>query len=206
MITLKEIKKLNGLYSLPKYIHVNKHILLDHRLFYALAEPDPKRDLVYDCDVYLNKYGINLQRAYVWEHYQQKEFIMSILTEKEMDPVIIVQHHKDSIEREHCVNYVIDGKQRLTTIKKFAHNEFPIQVNGKDYYFKDFDDELRRFFISRVNYIVATVYYSYDDTPITDDMKITLFNFYNFSGTPQTEEHKNNLINLMKKEDETGRN
>ena len=51
-----------------------------------------------------------------------------------------------------------------------------------------------------VNGFVATVYYSYDDNPITDDMKIILFNYYNFSGTPQTEEHKNMLKNLIKNE------
>jgi hypothetical protein len=45
----------------------------------------------------------------------------------------------------------------------------------------------------------ATVYYSYFMAPVTDDMKIKLFNFYNFSGTPQTEEHKEKLERLLKK-------
>ena len=86
------------------------------------------------------------------------------------------------------------------TIQRFAAGLFPVIVEGKQYYYDDFDEDLKMCFQSRVNYISANVYYSYDDSPVTDDMKIVLFNFYNFSGTPQTEEHKNKLLNLMKNE------
>ena len=83
------------------------------------------------------------------------------------------------------------------TIQKFIRNEFPIIVDGKEVYFEDFDPDLKHFFEMRVNYMTAVVYYSYPDIPVTDDMKIWLFNFYNFSGTPQTEEHKNKLQSLL---------
>ena len=83
------------------------------------------------------------------------------------------------------------------TIQEFGRNEFPIFVNGKEYYFKDFDKDLKLLFERRVNYLTGTVYYTYDDCPLTDDMRITLFNYYNFSGTPQTEEHKNMLKHLL---------
>ena len=53
------------------------------------------------------------------------------------------------------------------------------------------------FFKSRVNGMIATVYYSYNDNPVTDDMKIVLFNYYNFAGAPQTEDHKNKLQSLL---------
>lgn len=151
-----------------------------------------------DFDVYLEKYKINLQRDYVWEHFQQQEFIFSILFEKPLESVVVVQHTFDYTNRSNCVNYVIDGKQRLLTIKKFIKNEFSITINGKEYYYSDFDENLKWFFNSRVNYMTATIYYSYPDVPITDDMMIYLFNFYNFSGTPQTEEHKNKLQSLLK--------
>ena len=45
--------------------------------------------------------------------------------------------------------------------------------------------------------MTATVYYSYWDCEVNDDMKIILFNYYNFAGTPQTEEHKNKLQSLI---------
>lgn len=194
MLTVKEIKTCNNIHKIPNRIHVNKGVCLDSRLLHALDTPD-ERDYKYDFDVYLPTYEINLQRPYVWEHCQQNEFILSILLEKPIDPVIIVQHINDVNRRDvTTVNYVIDGKQRLMTIQKFVHNEFPIIVRHKEYYWRDFDEEARMFFKSRVNYITGTVYYSYEDNLVTDDMKIILFNFYNFAGTPQTEEHKNRLM------------
>lgn len=200
MLSVQEVKQAVGLYNIPKQIHVNKDICFDFRLFSALVNPnyDGDRDYKYDFDVYLPTYGVNLQRPYVWEHCQQNEFILSILLEKPLDSVIIIQHSYDNT-RSNVINYVIDGKQRLMTIQKFARNEFPIVVDGKEYYFKDFSDDLKLFFERRVNYITGTVYYTYPDIPATDEVKITLFNFYNFAGTPQTEEHKNMLSNLIKK-------
>ena len=202
MLTVDSIKKASGMYKIPKYVHINKNVCFDYRLFDALVRPNhdgDNRDYKYDFDVFLPKYGVNLQRPYVWEEVQQREFILSLLQEKPLDSVIIVQHNSDR-ERKNTINYVIDGKQRLMTIQKFANNEFPILIDGEKYYFKDFDDDLKVFLRSRVNYITGTVYYSYDNAPITDDMKITLFNFYNFSGTPQTEEHKQKLQSLINNE------
>ena len=201
MLTVDKIKEISGMYNIPKSIHVNKHLTFDYRLFRALTNPDyeDNKDYRYDFDVYLPTYGVNLQRPYVWELCQQREFILSILQEKPIDEMVIISHNSDHKRRD-TINYVIDGKQRLLTVKKFANNEFSIIVGEKEYYFKDFDDELKLYFSSRVDGFVATVYYSYDDNPITDDMKIILFNYYNFSGTPQTEEHKNMLKNLIKNE------
>ena len=201
MITYNEIKKCTNMHLIPKSIHMNKGVMFDYRLFDALDNPTEK-DLKYDFDIFLPKYGINLQRPYVWEYYQQNEYILSILLEKPMDRFIGILNYKDSLERERGTMEIIDGKQRLLTIQKFIHNEFPIIVNNQNVYFKDFDAELKRFFKGRVNYLTGDVYYSYDnleleDGKITDDMKIILFNFYNFAGTPQTEEHKNKLQSLI---------
>ena len=199
LVTLKDIIESSSIiHSIPKSIYCNKGIILDYRLCQTLENEEnrEKYDQFYDFDVYLTKYGINLQRPYVWEYYQQKEFIMSILLEKPLESVIIVQHNCDR-SREEIINYVIDGKQRLITIQKFLHNEFPISIKGENVYWKDFDEEMRMFFRTRVNGMTATVYYSYDDCPVTDDMKIILFNYYNFAGTPQTEEHKNKLQSLL---------
>lgn len=201
MLTVDKVKQAIGLYNIPKYIHVNQHICFDFRLFDALVQPNhdgPGRDYNYDFDVFLPKYGVNLQRPYVWELYQQKEFIISLLQEKPLDNIVLIHHNSDR-KRENTIVHVIDGKQRLMTIQKFGRNEFPITIDGRDYYFKDFDHDLQRFLESRVNYMTGTVYYSYDDTPLTDDMKIILFNFYNFAGTPQTEGHKKRLEGLLKK-------
>lgn len=198
MITLNEIKKCTNMHLIPKSIHMNKGVMFDYNLFDALNEPT-ERSLKYDFDVFLPKYGINLQRPYVWEYYQQNEFILSILLVKPIESFIAIHHFKDSLNREDCTVFIIDGKQRLLTIQKFIHNEFPIVVSGKNVYFKDFDDELKIYFKSRINFLTGDIYYSYENSEyeITDDMKIILFNFYNFAGTPQTEEHKNKLQSLI---------
>lgn len=198
MITIDDIKVCTNIHLIPKDIHVNKNLCFDHRLLETLDNPK-EDDYKYDFDVFLPKYGINLQRPYVWEHYQQNEFILSILLEKPIDPFIIVQEYDGyNYHERRGTNRIIDGKQRLMTIQKFVHNEFPIIVNGQAAYWSDFDDKLKLFFKSRCSYLTATVYYSYPDTPVTDDMKIILFNYYNFSGTPQTEAHKNMLQKFLK--------
>lgn len=199
MLTIQEVKTAEGIYNIPKNIHINKDICLDWRLFDALVNPDydGNRDYKYDFNVFLPTYGINLQRPYVWEHYQQNEFILSILLEKPIESFVIIQYNEER-DRGNVTNYVIDGKQRLMTIQKFGKNEFPIIVDGKEYYFKDFSDELKMFFERRCSTLTAVVYYTYPDIPASDELKIKLFNFYNFSGTPQTDEHKKKLQSLLK--------
>lgn len=199
MITINDINKINSIYDIPKSIHVNKDVLLDHRLFNALVKPESEKDYIYDFDVYLPSYDINLQREYVWEHCQQNEFILSILLDKPIEHVVVVQNDiYERSERGTYVIQVIDGKQRLITIQKFGRNEFPVNIGGNEVYFKDFDEELKWKFIRNVSFITAIVYYSWEKTPVTDDMKIKLFNYYNFAGTPQTEEHKDKLQKLLK--------
>ena len=82
MLTINDIKKESGIFNIPKEIHVSKDICFDFRLFSALVEPNRDgegRDYKYDFDIYLPKYGVNLQRPYVWEHCQQQEYILSII-------------------------------------------------------------------------------------------------------------------------------
>ena len=193
MITLKDIRQCNNIHNIPNEIYCNKGVILDFRLVETFENGENR----YDFDVFLPKYNINLQRPYVWEHHQQNEFIMSILLEKPLEPVIIVQHSNDVLSSSNTINYVIDGKQRLLTIKKFVNNEFPICIKGEEIYWRDFDKEMKMFFRLRAKCLTAIVYYSDDDFPVTDDMKIILFNYYNFAGTPQTEEHKNKLQSLL---------
>ena len=201
MVTIDDVKKSTNMHNIPKSIIVNRHIVLDSKLADALENPD-KKYWKYDFDVFLPKYGINLQRPYVWEHYQQNEFILSLLLEKPIDSVVIVEHEfcrsEDVWDKSKAVRYVIDGKQRLMTIQKFLHNEFAVNINGKEGFYNDFDDKLKIFFKSVVRSMTAIVYYSYWDEEVTDDMKIILFNYYNFAGTQQTEEHKSKLQSLLK--------
>lgn len=196
MISYDDIKRANNVEYVFKRYTLNKGIILDSFLFDTLLKPTPGKDRQYDFDVYLQTFGINLQRPYVWEGCQQRDFILSLLWEKPIEKVIAIIHN-DDVKRSESTVHIIDGKQRLLTIQKFLHNEFPIILNNKEIYFKDFDESAYYWLRNRVDYITADVFYSYANKPISDVDKIKIFNFYNFSGTPQTEEHKNKLQNLI---------
>ena len=147
-----------------------------------------------DFDVYLPTKGFNLQRPYVWTPQQKEEFIWSVLYDKPIPPVVFVQYNETGEE----TYYIIDGKQRLMTLKMFILNEFPIHFNGKEVYWKDMDLDAKYQINCRVN-MTYTAYYSYCDELITDNEKIILFNYYNFAGTPQEESHRNKLLNSLNK-------
>ncbi len=173
--------------------HCNKGIVLDPYLINNLT--DVKQRKKYDFEIYLPKYGVNLQRPYVWEGYQQSEYIISILQERPLENVIAIQHESNEGK---ITMQIVDGKQRLTTIQKFLLGEIPVTINNKKVWWDDFDEDAKRYFKSRLSHITAVVYYTYEDDNLTDDDKIRLFNFYNFAGTPQTEEHKNMLKGFLR--------
>ena len=202
MVTINDIKNLNSALYGIKVMH-NTGVLLDPYLCDRLSPDTAVRQRIdnrsYDFDVFLPDYGVNLQRPYVWTPVQQSEFLTSMLQEKPLESVVVIERTIDITARNYtCVIEVIDGKQRLLTIKKFLDGEIGMKMNGRTVFFSEFDKEAKFFFRHRANSIIATVYYCGDDIPMTDAQKIQLFNYYNFSGTPQTEDHKNMLRDLLK--------
>jgi len=199
MLELKDIKELNAVNHLPKDINCNQRIILDTRLFKVLLGDDDAGtgNVKYDFEVFLPDYGINLQRGYVWKHHQQNDFILSLMSGRPIESLVVVQHEEKEDGVFKRTNFIIDGKQRLLTIRKFLHNDFSVKVNGSEYFWEDFSEEMKNFFRRCVDSLTATVFYSDWMAPMTDEMKIRLFNYYNFSGTPQDEVHKIKLQNLL---------
>lgn len=200
MLTIEQMKSCSELHALRKDLLRQKSpVMFYYRLGRALVNsPMGDDDKLFDTDVYLEKYKMNLQRPYVWTYPQQNAFIQSILYEKLLTPIVVISHSIEKRPFEKQIYYIIDGKQRLTTVHKFMNNEFQVEIGSKKYYYKDFDDELKIYFNRNLDRMEAIFYYSYPDNPITDDEKIAIFNFYNFTGTPQAEEHKIKLQNLLK--------
>lgn len=189
MLTLKEYKNSESMFRcldrIPKSsgpICIFGSLLND-----ALLNIKEKYSIIYD--IYLPKYHINLQRPYIWNQIQQEELIFSLLNEREIPPIVAICHEWKRYE-------IIDGKQRLLTLKKYFNNEFPIHFKNNKYYFKDLDKDLQ-FKLTKLGVIQGILYYSYDNNPITDEQKIALFNYYNFAGTTQEITHKNKLIELF---------
>ena len=199
-VTVDDVRKNFGVKDLPS--EMNKGIMFFYGLFKLLkSDMLSYKNTTFDFDVFLPDYGINLQRPYVWEECQQVSFIENIILEKPIDEFIAVIEEDDFTKSNgNKVYKIIDGKQRLLTIHKFLHNEFPITVGGEKVYYDDFSNELKEFFEGRVNYFTGSVYYSdkiFDK--LSDKTLILIFNYYNFSGTPQTKEHKDMLIGLLNK-------
>lgn len=143
-----------------------------------------------DWNVYLPTKCKNLQRDFVWTLEQKRELIKSMLICRHIPHCAIVNigdpnnDHKDILQ-------IIDGKQRLSAMVDFYENKFTIELEGKEYYFKDLPNdyqlEISHYYIKY--YVVNERFGS----PMTDEQKINWFKFINFAGTPQDAEHLRGL-------------
>ena len=145
----------------------------------------------YDFNVYLPTMKMNLQRPFVWSDEQKQSFVIAVLQGKNFPPVSI------NFRRDIDVCEVIDGKQRLSTLYSYFKNEFPIVINGEEYYFNDLDDDLSyKFCTTSVN---AFVHYDRPGkTHLTDEQKVAWFLYVNATGTPQQDEYIKPLKTLIK--------
>lgn len=203
MVTLNDIKGLSNIHNIPSEIHINEGVCLDPFLTENLS--DNPKTAIYDFNIWLEDYNINLQRPFVWNQIQQQEFILSLLLRKPIPPVVIVEIDSSDSLAGKCLRkkLVIDGKQRLMTIKKFLNDEVHIPINGKYYTYSSFDRDAKLLFEREISYLTSTTYYASDIKTdkwyMSDYMKIILFNFYNFAGTPQEKDHKDMLQGLLNK-------
>lgn len=142
-----------------------------------------------DYDVYLPTKNKNLQRDFCWSLFQKQQLILSILKEINIPHLSVIQYVDERSDVKTLK--IIDGKQRLSTIISFYRGEFPLEINGIEYYFNDLDDDLQRaisLFKPRVK-----IAYEYYDVLISDDEKIAWFEQINFGGTQQDIDHMNDL-------------
>jgi len=77
------------------------------------------------------------QRGYVWKEKDEKLLIDTILKEMPMPKFYLTEEYDP--EKGASIHYVVDGQQRLRAIKKFLDNEFPIEINGREKYFRNLD-------------------------------------------------------------------
>lgn len=152
----------------------------------------------FDFDVFLPSLGINLQRPFVWSLEQKQELIMSLILERYVPNFTMIQVHTDWGDSRFFE--VIDGKQRINAITSFMQNEFPIQYDGKEYYYRDFQTDKGNSFYrgSVLGRLKVNMYYSYPDSVITDVQKVKIFQLINFTGVPQEKEHLDKLVNAIR--------
>lgn len=130
---------------------------------------------MFDFDVWLPSYQKHLQRGFVWSLEQSQSLIESIMVQRFIPPLCLVQKLDDTYE-------VIDGKQRLNALLSYRE--------GKYDFCRYFYEELPKEYKHRLNYhpVKAHVIYDYEDRPVTDQDKLEWFKWVNFAGTPQDKE------------------
>ena len=151
-----------------------------------------------DFDVYLPTRGINLQRELVWSLEQKQEFIMSIIYGRHIPNIALINTSPKRFPDRGMWKRtfeVIDGKQRLTTLKDYLDDKFTIVLEGTEFKYSELPEDyksgaFRRLWLNTYEYVE-----DYDNF-VSDDDKVAWFKFINFAGVPQDKEHFNKLSNL----------
>lgn len=155
-----------------------------------------------DFDIFLPSKGMNLQRPHVWTIEQKRELIISMLKGLPINTLTVVRScfTPASGDKKTTIK-VIDGKQRLNTIKSFLNNEFGLIKDGVEYFYNDFTNDIKYYILMfdlRVNVFYEYIYEAKEkkkyNAIVSDDDLINLFSFVNFKGTPQDVEHYEKLI------------
>ncbi len=128
----------------------------------------------------------SVQRGYVWNKSRQSLLISSLILNYPVPPIY-------AKKGEDGIYDMLDGKQRLTTIKKFLNNEFALEglpfitavINGEEieidlngYKYEDLPNDIR----DDLDSVTLTIYY-YDS--ITDDEVAEMFFRLNY-GVPMS--------------------
>ncbi len=161
------------------------HTLHPHELTYSIKEFTSSN---VDWNVWMPTKGKNLQRLHVWTMFQKRELIMSVLLQRHIQHVALIQTISPESD---LVIQVIDGKQRLTAMVEFYNNKFSIELEGAEYFFKDLTTEYQQA-IAYHRFRCYVVNQEFGTT-ITDDEKVAWYDFLSFAGTPQDIEHMKSI-------------
>jgi hypothetical protein len=100
----------------------------------------------------------DFQRDFVWSIMWQKELIESFLIKKDPIPHVCLSWGEDKEGEE--IFSIIDGFQRLTTIKRFRDNKFQITFENNPVFYKQLPDKIKRDFNSCIIRVTILKYYS----------------------------------------------
>lgn len=151
----------------------------------------------FDPFVELNGTKQYYQRPLVWTLEDKQNLIHSIYNNLSCGKILIRersfdwQHSRDN--KEDCYWYdIVDGKQRLSTLKEFLNNEFADR-NGN--YYEDLSDLAQH---RLTDHQLFTYQEMGENT--TDEEVLEQFLLLNFAGVPQSTEHLSFVEKLLKYE------
>ena len=143
-----------------------------------------------DFNVYLPSRGKNLQRRFVWKLYQKRELIWSILMNRHIPRMAMINILTPDSGTD-GVYQVIDGKQRLSAMLDFFNGKFTLEIDGKEYFYNELPEDYQRVIACYpIAYLIVNEDYGHQ---ITDQEKFDWFKYINFAGTPQEENHLKSL-------------
>ncbi|HHQ6598096.1 TPA: DUF262 domain-containing protein [Serratia fonticola] len=133
-------------------------------------------------------FDADYQREYVWGEEQQQAFLHAIVSGFPLGHVAIAKT-VDWCEKEGPFLEVVDGKQRLTTLKLFITNVIPFVIDGVPVYWRELSrPEQLAFGKTGLPAVIL-------DDASRDDL-LNYFIAVNFTGVPQSEEHKRHVLKL----------
>lgn len=99
-------------------------------------------------------YNVDFQREQVWNLENKQKLVLSILSAKTLGAIYINKfsiyeaHEEDNTvslkEYNKLDNVLYDGKQRISTLVDFRLGLFPIEVDGKEYYYHNIRGQFER--------------------------------------------------------------
>lgn len=133
-------------------------------------------------------FDADYQREYIWGEEEQQAFLNTAASGFPLGHVAIAKT-PDWCEKEGAFLEVVDGKQRLTTLKLFITNAIPFYIDGVAVYWRD---------LSRPEQL-AFEKTSLPAVTLDDATRSDLLNYFiavNFTGVPQSEDHKQHVLKL----------
>lgn len=139
------------------------------------------------------------QRPYVWSLNEQQDFIDSLYNEIDCGVIVLRERSFEHIANEVTKNKgkldyptgffdVVDGKQRLMTLKAFVNDQFP-DSNGN--YYSDFSVVAKRRF-GQINCIKTVTL----PPESTDEDVLNMFLQVNYTGVAMSKDYKYNIVAL----------
>lgn len=130
-------------------------------------------------------FDADYQRDYVWTEKEQQQFLTDIASGLPMGAVAVVK------EKDSFVYELVDGKQRLTTLKMFFNDQISLKIGDDSVKFSELTQAEQFEFLKA-------------DLPMvrlknaSRKQRLEYFLKINFSGVPQSKEHQEKVQNMFK--------
>ncbi|MEG0097845.1 MAG: DUF262 domain-containing protein [Citrobacter sp.] len=152
----------------------------------------------YPIDMYIDwirrgalNFGAEYQREYVWGEEEQQTFLRVLISGFPIGSVALAKAPDWDVSDGPYIE-VVDGKQRLTTLKMFINNEIPIVIGDEEIFWSEFS-RAEQLSFGRPTLTAVIL----DDATTKD--RIEYFIAVNFTGVPQSEEHRKKVLKLQER-------